>query len=84
MLQVYISRHSQVLLPTRSEQYDVLRFGSIYEGIQHTKILVHSWLATDKKYHRGSIQATIHPLAIILTPALWPLVSMIALGIVVN
>ena len=32
----------------------------------------------NKKNLRGSTQATIHPLAIILSPALWALVSMIA------
>ena len=32
---------------------------------------------------RDSTQATIHPLAIILTMALWALVSMIALGSIV-
>ena len=31
-----------------------------------------------KKHLRGSTQATIHPLAIILTPALWALVIIIA------
>ena len=45
---------------------------------ERTKILVFLG-SKNKKHLRGSTQATIHPLAIILTAALWVLVSIIAL-----
>ena len=38
----------------------------------------------NKKHLRGSTQATIHPLAIILTVALWALVSITAYGSIVG
>ena len=34
-----------------------------------------SWVVKNKEHLRGSTQATIHPLAIILTAALWALIS---------
>ena len=39
-----------------------------------------SWVVKNGKHHRGSTQATIHPLAILLTTALRALVRMTALG----
>ena len=48
----------------------------------HTKILVQEG-SKNKKHLRGSTQAAIHPLAIILTAALWALVSIIAEGSIV-
>ena len=43
----------------------------------------YGWVVENKKHVRGSIQATISPLAIILTAALWALVSIIAKGSIV-
>ena len=74
------------LLPSGSEQHEVLLFGSISEGIlqaHHLIVQIEENMlvylgSKNKKHHRGSTQATIHPLAIMLTAALWALVSMIA------
>ena len=44
----------------------------------------YSSVEKNTKHHRGSIQATIHPLAIELTLALWALISTIAKGNIVT
>ena len=74
------------LLPAGSEERGVLGVGSIPVAIlpscQDIKTALHKhdiWLGSkNKKHPRGSTQATILPLAIILTAALQALVSMIA------
>ena len=75
------------LLPTGREERGVLGMGSIFVAIHpscqdmkttalyfHKQIFLGSKI---KKHLRSSTQATILPLAFILTPALWPLVSII-------
>ena len=54
--------------------------GSSLNGANRTKTLRYwySWVVNNKKHLRGSARATIHPLAIIPTAALWALVSIIA------
>ena len=77
------------LLPTGSEEREVLGVGSIPVAIlpschdmKTIAILLHkheyNWVVKIRNNLGGSIQATILPLAIILTAALWALVSMIA------
>ena len=50
--------------------------GSSLVGANKKKDKLKYWCSWVIKYHhRGSIQATVHPLAIILTAALWALIS---------
>ena len=79
---------SLTLLPTGSEEREVLGHRSIPVAIlptcQYMKMMHHNYIdmnivgSKHKKHLGGSTQATIHPLAIILTAALWALVSMTA------
>ena len=77
-----------LLLPSGNEERGVFGFGSIpvalFPSCHYVKILYHNCIDVNivgnknKKHLRGSTQATIHPLAIILTAALWALVSITA------
>ena len=80
-------KHS--LLPTGSEERGVFRVWSIPVRILpfslELKTLAlqlhkheYGWRVKNKKHLRGRTQATIQPLAIILTAALWALVSILA------
>ena len=76
------------LLTTGSEEREVLGVGSILVAVlpswqdmislHYNCINMNIIGSKNKKHVRGSIQATIHPLAIILTAALCALVSIIA------
>ena len=89
----FVIPRPRVLLPTGSEEREVFGVESIFVAIlpscQYMKILHYNCTdmnitgSKNKKHLRGSTQAIIHPLGIILTAALWALVSIMALGSIV-
>ena len=89
----YVSYSFNYLLPSESEQHKVLLLARSFQDVLAVReylerntsgssltsaIRKKSYSMVIKKYLKGSAQATIHPLAIILTVDLWALVSIMA------